>query len=189
MPVVLVTGVPGSGKTTISRMLAGELGADVLEVNEYAIRERLVLGADRERGVLVLDVEGVREALRRDLREKSGWSVVSTAYPEAVPPEFVRLVVVLRCNPEVLAERLLSRGYPKAKVIENVEAEIVDYCGQSAREHVGSELVLELDTSTGKPEDVVRVILGALRGEMTRTPPLSWPLGPLTVQRLRAEDP
>ena len=37
----------------------------------------------------------------------------------------VELVAVLRCEPSVLRGRLFKRGYPQAKVTENVEAELI----------------------------------------------------------------
>ncbi len=189
MPVILVTGVPGSGKTTISRILAERLNGEVIELNQFAIDRGLVLGTDEERGVHILDIEGVRSALRRELAARRGWVIVSTAYPEAVPSELVNIVVVLRCDPEVLAVRLLSRKYDKVKVIENLEAEIVNFCGSSAREHLAGKPLLELDTSRSAPGEVVEEIFRAVRGEAIQSSPICWPRGPLVVQRLRARDP
>jgi adenylate kinase len=35
-------------------------------------------------------------------------------------------IIVLRCEPEVLAKRLESRGYSCEKVLENVQSEVLD---------------------------------------------------------------
>ena len=189
MPVILVTGVPGSGKSTVSRILAEKLGGEVLEVNPFAIEKGLVVGADEDRGVQILDIDGLRAALRRELSERDGWVIVSTTYPEAVPADLVSFVVVLRCNPEELAERLLSRRYEKPKVIENLEAEIVDFCGTSARYHLHGKPLLEVDTSGVSPEEVADGILEAIRKGVVQSPPIRWPRGPLVIQRLKLRDP
>ncbi len=189
LPVILVTGVPGSGKSTVSRILAEKLGGEVIEVNIFAIEKGLVVGADEDRGVQILDIDGLRTALRRELSERDGWVIVSTTYPEAVPADHVSFVVVLRCNPEALAGRLLSRKYEKPKVIENLEAEIVDFCGTSARHHLPGKPLLEVDTSRISPEEVADGILEAIRKEVVQSPPIRWPRGPLVIQRLKARDP
>ncbi|MEB3773977.1 MAG: AAA family ATPase [Desulfurococcales archaeon] len=64
MPVlVLVTGMPGSGKSTISRIIARELGARVYSMGDVVRREVERRGLD----VTVENVERVAEDLRRSL--------------------------------------------------------------------------------------------------------------------------
>lgn len=60
-------------------------------------------------------------------------------------------IVVLRCHPDVLAERLRARGYPEAKVTENVQAEVLDVILCEATD---SDIpVAEIDCTAGDPSE------------------------------------
>jgi adenylate kinase len=74
----------------------------------------------------------------------------------------VDLIVVLRCAPSVLRTRLEARGWPPAKVKENVDAEAIDVITQEAVELLPA--VYEVDTTTRTPEQTAEAILEILQG-------------------------
>ena len=55
------------------------------------------------------------------------------------------LVIVLRCNPDVLKERLSTRNWKDAKIHENVSAEILGICTEESYELYGDN-VQEIET-------------------------------------------
>ncbi|MHC1610500.1 MAG: adenylate kinase family protein [Candidatus Methanospirareceae archaeon] len=67
------------------------------------------------------------------------------------------LVIVLRCHPETLRQRLEIRNYPKAKIIENLEAEAVDTILIESLELHSN--VYELDTTNLSLEAVAGAII------------------------------
>jgi broad-specificity NMP kinase len=77
----------------------------------------------------------------------------------------VELVAVLRCEPSVLRARLLERGYPQAKVTENVEAELIGVLLDECVARFGEDLVREYDTTSSSPKEVAGSIA---RDAMTR---------------------
>jgi len=159
--LVLITGTPGVGKTTVAREVAKRLGAAYINVAELVVSEGLVAGYDRERGAYVIDEGAVRKRLR-ELASK-GCAVVDTHVVSAVPPELVGVVVVLRLDPRELKRRLETRGYPPSKVLENVQAEILDACLIEAVEAFGEEKTFEIDTSGKIVEQVVEEVLEVVR--------------------------
>jgi adenylate kinase len=52
----VVTGTPGTGKTTFSRQLSKRLGATHLELSRYALDNGLVTERDEERDTSVVDL-------------------------------------------------------------------------------------------------------------------------------------
>jgi adenylate kinase len=155
--LVLIAGTPGVGKTTVAREVAKRLGVTYVNVAELAVNEGLVAGYDSERGAYVIDEEAVRAKLRElALR---GRAVVDTHVVSAVPPELVEVAVVLRLDPRELERRLKARGYPPSKVLENVQAEILDACLIEAVEAFGEERTFEVDASGKSVDEVVEEVL------------------------------
>jgi adenylate kinase len=155
--LVLIAGTPGVGKTTVAREVAKRLGVTYVNVAELAVNEGLVAGYDSERGAYVIDEEAVRAKLRElALR---GRAVVDTHVVSAVPPELVEVAIVLRLDPRELERRLKARGYPPSKVLENVQAEILDACLIEAVEAFGEERTFEVDASGKSVDEVVEEVL------------------------------
>lgn len=171
--IIVITGTPGVGKTTLARALAERLGLRYINVAELARASGLLLNYDEARRAYVIDIKGVREVLR-DIASRQE-VVVDTHIVEVAPPELVRVAIVLRLDPRVLAERLRERGYPPSKIRENVESEVLDLCLQDAVAYLGFDKVFELD-ATGKPphavlEETLKIIE---RGEGAKPGSVSW---------------
>jgi len=142
--IVGISGTPGTGKKTVAPIVASTLGLPAISVNSLA------------KGVEEVDTA----KLRRDL--------VKLAPPRAVlyghllshvlrKPE-AEFVAVLRCEPSVLRQRLTKRGYPKTKVTENVEAELIGVVLDECVKRFGGALVREYDTTSSRPKLVAGAI-------------------------------
>ncbi len=173
--VVIVTGTPGTGKTTFSRRLAKEIGANYIPLTEYVSRHRLYAGFDRERGSRIVNVSQTYASLRSLLSRSSGFSVIDTHIPEGiVPKEMVKLVIVLRCHPRTLEDRLRRKNWRPGKVRENVLAEILDSCFTSAVEFYGSRRIAQIDTSRANVRQSVAAAKRALRNRPTKKVRIDW---------------
>ncbi|MEM2790499.1 MAG: adenylate kinase family protein, partial [Thermofilaceae archaeon] len=124
--IILIGGTPGVGKTTVAKRVAESIGGKYINVAELAVGEGLVVSYDAERGAYIIDDARVRERLRQVARERL--IIVDTHVASAVPQEELYVAVILRLDPRELEVRLRSRGYPKWKVLENVQAEVLDAC-------------------------------------------------------------
>jgi len=145
----------------VARELATRLGCGYIDVADLARREGLTLGYDEEAQAHLIDEEGVRERLRAVAR--GALYVVDTHVVSAVPPELVEVAIVLRLDPRELEFRLSSRGYPRRKVLENVQAEILDACLVEAVSLLGEGRVFEVDATGKSPEEVVAEVLRVIR--------------------------
>ena len=110
--LVAVTGTPGTGKTSACDVLARR-GYVVVDLDDVARRGGFVVGRDEGRGSDEVDVD----ALRENLRVPAKIAFLRSHYAHRMAAD---LVVVLRCAPFVLRKRLEARGWPPAKVRENV---------------------------------------------------------------------
>lgn len=164
--VIVLTGVPGVGKSTVSRMLAERLGGSHIDLSDLAERMGLITGWDEDRVTAMADLEGVRQRLTR-IHDASEEPLVVEGHfaADVVPSEAASFIFVLRRAPWVLKEELEARGYGKGKVEENVEAELLDVCLVDAIEAYRPDRICEVDTTGQTLEDVVKEILRIVKGD------------------------
>ena len=67
MKVIAVTGVPGTGKTTIAKKLAKRLKYHYLDVNKLVSEHKLSEGYDRERTTKIVDIKKLNRFLIREI--------------------------------------------------------------------------------------------------------------------------
>ena len=152
---VALTGTPGTGKTTVSDLLAVDI--DVVHLNERIEDKGLYDEVDEDRGSLVADLDAVADAL----------ADVDDVVIESHLAHYLDVdrVVVLRCHPEDLEARLRERGVNEAKAQENAESEALDVILAEAVERHGRERVYEVDTTDRDPAAVAHEVERAIGGE------------------------
>lgn len=121
--VLALTGVPGSGKTTIAAALARR-GMATIDLNGFALAHGLLQERDEARDAFVVDMDELAKRLR-EAQDALDDDIVVVEGHFAHEMD-VDAIVLLRCDPLVLLQRLRARGYAEAKVRENVEAEALD---------------------------------------------------------------
>ncbi|GAM86750.1 hypothetical protein ANO11243_047690 [Dothideomycetidae sp. 11243] len=141
-PNIIITGTPGTGKTTHSTALAEATGLTHVDVNKVVKEQSLSAGWDAERGSTIVDEDKLVDALEDTLRR--GGTVVDWHACDLWPEALVDLVVVVRCRTEELYDRLKGRGYKTEKVEENMDAEIMQVLLEEAREAYDERVVVEV---------------------------------------------
>lgn len=163
--IISVTGTPGVGKTTLSKILAERLDYEYVGVKEFAMEKGIGTEVGDE---LEIDVDELADAMLREFRGKD--VIIDGHLSHFVPAD---IVIVLRAHPKLVAERLKERGYSKKKLAENVEAELIDVILVEALEE--NENVIEVDTTGKTPENVADEIIGLIkRGIKRRAGIVDW---------------
>ncbi len=166
--VILVTGTPAVGKTTLALKLAERIKAQYVNLTDLAKTEKLILEEDRQRETAVIDETKMRRKLRNIIQKTPSDLVVDGHYAAAVVPKAaVSKVFVLRRNPFELREFMRKRDYSEAKQKENLSAEILDVCLVEAIQKQGEEKVCELDVSGQPVEKTLASVLAVLEGKKT----------------------
>lgn len=176
MPMqIALTGTPGTGKTTVARLLPYR----IIDINAL-VRDGLNLGTDPERGCLEADMDGLALRLKEMDKETGADSTDDSTDSRRISileghfsQFFADWAIVLRLSPAVLRERLEDRGYSKSKINENLEAEALDVILVEAVENCSR--VDEIDTTGRSPHEVAEMVIKIIEGEM-RLPPgqVSW---------------
>lgn len=147
-----VTGTPGTGKSEVCGRLAGK-GFEIIDLKSFLI-ERYLISKETSIPPYPVDPEEVaklfeREARLRKMKVSKEWTIIDSHLSHMLP---VDAVVLLRCDPKQLEERLAERGYSEEKARENVEAEMIDVIGI---EVIDRRLpAVEIDTTNRSGEEV-----------------------------------
>ena len=148
-----ITGTPGTGKSSIAEELARR-GYPIVHLSDTMAR--FVLEKDEVRDTLVID----EEAWISSFISVEGF--VEGHLAHLLPCD---RVIILRCRPDELKKRLLSRGYSETKIHENADAEALDVILVETLEVHPPGHIYELDTtSTGVPE-CTRLIEQFIKGD------------------------
>ncbi len=147
--MIALTGTPGTGKTTVAELLK-KRGYEVISVIEMARKYDCIL--DDEGEEVEIDVEKLSQ-FRFD-------GIVGGHLSHYLHPD---ITIVLRCNPLVLKNRLEERGWDEEKLMENVEAELLDVILVEAIEMNSN--VYEIDTTFMTAEEVADAVESIISGK------------------------
>ncbi len=159
---IVVTGVPGTGKTIIAKMLAKKIGYGLIDIKKIVEKNKIYEIKDKEK---IVNLKKLRQAILKEL----GLELITKGYiieghlacEIALTAD---LVIVLRTNPNTLIKRLRRRGYDKKKIAENILAELLDYCVVNAMKNYRTTVV-ELDTSRRNKEKCVDIIIREMKNK------------------------
>jgi adenylate kinase len=166
--VILITGTPGVGKTTVAKQLAEELDAQYVNLTELAQTNNLISGEDKERKTTIINEEKTRRKISEILSTTGKFAIIIDGHYAAavVPKRYVTKVFVLRRNPVELHTLMQKSGFSGAKLWENLASEILDACLIEAVSEQSQHKVCELDITGKTPKTVsseIRTILSEHR--------------------------
>jgi len=163
--MIIITGTPGTGKTSVTESMKEDFDAEYISINSLLEDYDLNMGIDEKRGYKIVDtekmipiVDEIKEETEKDFIIFEGH--LAQDYPNA------NLVIVLRCNPDVLMQRLSTRNWKEAKIHENVSAEILGICTDESYEIYGDN-VQELDSSDRSVNELKNEIIKIINHEVT----------------------
>lgn len=158
--IIIVTGTPGTGKSTIAKAVAKRLQCTYLDVNTVIDSYRLKTGYDKKRQAAIIDEKKLCRVLVSFIKKEKNL-VIDSHLVADLPAAHVDVCLVTKTDIHVLKERLEARGYSQAKVRENLDAEIFEVCHIEAREKKHNIIVV--DTTQTSVDDAVDKVLNAIR--------------------------
>ena len=148
--VISISGTPGTGKTTIARMLARH-GASVIAIK--SMLNEIPSCWDKERKTKIVDVKDLQRAVSKKIDRKR-LNIIDGHLSHLLDAD---IVIVLRCRPDLLRKRLAAKKWGSSKIAENVMAEILGIIAAEALA-AKAKKVVEIDTSRMKPGRAVDLV-------------------------------
>lgn len=142
--VIAITGSPGVGKTSVCTNLS-DLGFRVTSVLDLAKAHSCLGPLEPNFDSKSVDIDRLAE-----VAELGEFDFIDGHLSHHLD---VDGIIILRCQPSVLKERLSQRGYSDKKVMANTEWE---YIAGICSELIGSQKpILEVDTTKSNKEDLI----------------------------------
>ncbi|CAA7390809.1 unnamed protein product [Spirodela intermedia] len=151
-PNILVTGTPGTGKTTTSSLVAEATQLRHINVGDLVKRKGLHDGWDEELECHIINEDLVCDELE-DMMEEGG-NIVDYHGCDFFPERWFDCVVVLQTDNSVLYDRLSCRGYTGLKLTNNIECEIFQVLLEEAKGSYRGDIVMAMKSDS--VEDISR---------------------------------
>jgi adenylate kinase len=163
--VILITGTPCVGKTTVARLLTAKLEALYINLTELATRENLIQGKDERRNSVIINENRMRKRISQIIEKSDKNRIVVDGHyaVNVVPNKLVTHVFVLRRDPVELRKLMEQCGFSEQKLTENLAAEILDVCLVDALNLRGQGRICELNATGKEAEKTVKEILDAIK--------------------------
>lgn len=137
--IISISGTPGAGKTAVSKILARMMKANVISITEQA--KKIPHGYDKKRRTKIIDIRILQKKINKEITSNN-INIIDGHMSHLLKSD---IVIIFRCNPKVLKERMKNRKWNATKIRENIEAEILDEITIEALKK--SKNVFEIDTS------------------------------------------
>jgi adenylate kinase len=149
---ILITGTPGTGKTSISKELSKIMKLPFIDVKELINENKKVIDYIDNNGLVINS--GLKKILSKKLPKDC---IFETHLIEYCPKPDI--TIILRAKPSALKKRLLLRNYSCQKIRDNLEVEIIDYFSQKIK----WKSVIEYDSSKGSAKNNAKKIFEIIK--------------------------
>lgn len=156
--IVSLTGTPGTGKTTVGKLLEKQ-GIHTIELGDLIKEKKLYVSFDAERDSYDVDPEILENEIKS--MKISDDCILIGHLSHLISSD---MIIVLRCRPAILHERLKLRNWKESKIRENLEAEALDVILVESTETDAE--VFEINTTEMTAEEVSEAVLKIMSGDV-----------------------
>lgn len=149
LPNILITGTPGVGKTSLALLLTDRLNElttnkqfTYINIGKLITDKKLYTEWNEEFDVPEFDEDLVDKELDPLIAE--GGCILDFHSSYFILEDWVKLIVLLRCDNTILYDRLNARGYSEKKIKENIECEIMEVTAEEVKDNFAEEKIIEL---------------------------------------------
>ncbi|XP_013773338.1 adenylate kinase isoenzyme 6-like [Limulus polyphemus] len=150
LPNILITGTPGTGKSTLCSEISEISGFEWLNVGEIAKADHMYDGHNDITQCPVIDEEQMINELEDKIAD--GGKIIDYHGCDFFPQHWFDIVFILRTNSTTLYNRLVARGYRGQKLENNIQCEFFQTLIDEARGSYNNKIVYELPSNT--PDDM-----------------------------------
>jgi len=169
MKIIIISGTPGCGKTSVANELSKLVKAKIISLNELAISHDFSFEYDNERKTYIVDFKiflpYIMKKIRKIKKENPQSLIIESHFSDIIPNKYIDHIFILRCDPDELVNRLKGKNYDLKKITENVQTEILGNCVNYFIQKKTKKPLFEIDTTNLSIESVANTIKDILDGK------------------------
>ena len=162
--LISISGTPGTGKTTIARLLSKKLRASLIDTRFLVKKYNIKTSLDKKRKTRVIDTKKLAAAAKKEAKNKK--LVIFEGHLSHLV--HADLTVILRTSPAEIKRRLKKKGWSRKKIRENVEAEAIGVISAETKNGI------EIDTTKKSPKNVASIIIKLLKNRPVKRKRIDW---------------
>lgn len=151
---IVITGVPGTGKTEIAGKIGKKLKYNILNEKDFALKTKTGKKNGKE---IEIDTVKFRKKINEFLKTEK--NIIIEGHVLCEIKIKADLVFLLRTKPELLEKRLKKRKYNEVKIQDNLFCERTDYCRKKCLENYSDFIEIKNEKSiTNSTEKIMKKI-------------------------------
>jgi len=162
MKIIIISGTPGCGKTSIAHELSKLIDTKIISLNELAVSDDFSFEYDKERKTYIVDFKIFLPYILKKIKmikmNPSQFLIIESHFSDIIPNKYVDYIFVLRCDPDELVKRLQKKNFNLDKIRENVQSEILGNCVNYLVQKKIKKPIYEIDTTNLNIESVTKTI-------------------------------
>jgi len=162
MKIIIISGTPGCGKTSVANKLAKLINAKIISLNELAVSDDFSFEYDQERKTYIVDFKIFLPYILQKIKiikmNNSRFIIIESHFSDIIPNKLIDYVFILRCDPDELGKRLKKKNFDLNKIAENVQSEILGNCVNYLVQKKLKKPIFEIDTTNRNVESVAKTI-------------------------------
>jgi adenylate kinase len=162
MKIIIISGTPGCGKTSVANELSKLIAGEVISLNELATSNDFSFKYDEERKTLIVDFKIFLPYIIKKIKKMKSinppFLIIESHFSDIIPNKYIDFAFVLRCDPDELMNRLKKKNYNLKKINENIQAEILGNCVNYVINKKVKKPLLEIDTTNLSIEIIAKKI-------------------------------
>ncbi len=169
MKIIIISGTPGCGKTSVTKVLSKLIDAKIIFLNELAVSEDFSFEYDKERKTYIVDFKIFLPYIINKIKvikiDDPKFLIIESHFSDIIPKKYMDYVFILRCDPDELTKRLKEKNFDINKITENVQAEILGNCVNYLVQKKIKKPIYEINTTNLNIESVAKTINNIIFGK------------------------
>jgi adenylate kinase len=162
MKIIIISGTPGCGKTSVANELSKLIDAKIMSLNELAVSDDFSFEYDKERRTYIVDFKIFLPYILKKIKiiklADPKFLIIESHFSDIIPKKYIDYIFILRCDPDELAKRLKKKNFDSKKITENVQSEILGNCVNYFVQKKIKSPIYEIDTSNLNIELIAKTI-------------------------------